>query len=210
MAALSGAKIGAIGLYMGRNCSAFFCRTRQFAKVGIVGTNHVAHLTATHGEPYPRAKPWPYKTRGYNIFYELFDKTTKRLNDNSKVIVVEGNMALNKHKLAEDLAREFDLLYVPAPKFDDIFILPWSGFDIRELDEQLPKAAQAWDLKRFYTDPNAKRSRVGLSQVFFYADKVFTYAKAVHHMLSTGSMPSCNTCSSSSLLRIMRDNGDKL
>ena len=37
-----------------------------------------------------RPKPWNYERLGYNLFWQHFDGTTKRFNDNTKIIVVEG------------------------------------------------------------------------------------------------------------------------
>jgi hypothetical protein len=38
----------------------------------------------------PRLKPWPYETLGFGYFFHLIDGTTKRFNDNTKMVVVEG------------------------------------------------------------------------------------------------------------------------
>jgi hypothetical protein len=38
----------------------------------------------------PRLKPWPYETIGFNYLFHLIDGTTKRFNDNSKMVVVDG------------------------------------------------------------------------------------------------------------------------
>ncbi|KAJ8935970.1 hypothetical protein NQ318_014861, partial [Aromia moschata] len=64
----------------------------------------------------PKPKPWPYQEKGYT-FLNYFDKTTSRLDENSKILVVEGPVASGKSKLAKQVAAELDMLlsqYVDA------------------------------------------------------------------------------------------------
>ena len=42
------------------------------------------------GQLEERRKPWDYKKYGYNYFFQMTEGTTKRFNDNTKIIVVEG------------------------------------------------------------------------------------------------------------------------
>lgn len=63
----------------------------------------------------PKPAPFPYKEKNYNFFRALFDPTTSRLDDNSKIIVVEGLPTAGKGALAKRLADELDMLYIPSP-----------------------------------------------------------------------------------------------
>ena len=58
----------------------------------------------------PKPKPFPYKEKRYNFFRALFDPTPDRLDENSKLIVVEGPPAAGKGKLAKELAQELEMV----------------------------------------------------------------------------------------------------
>lgn len=66
-----------------------------------------------HSEPKPA--PFPYKEKRYNFFRALFDPTPSRLDDNSKLVVIEGPPAAGKGVLAKELANELGMAYFPAP-----------------------------------------------------------------------------------------------
>ena len=48
----------------------------------------------TSGNLPQKSKPWDYKRWGFEYINAIFDGTTKRFNENSKVVVVEGPPAL--------------------------------------------------------------------------------------------------------------------
>lgn len=48
-------------------------------------------------EDYP--EPWDYKNKGYNYGHAAVDKTKAHFHQNSKLIVVEGNIGSGKVKL---------------------------------------------------------------------------------------------------------------
>lgn len=77
----------------------------------------ISSKTMRHRLPSSSLKPapFPYKEKNYNFFRALFDPTTSRLDDNSKIIVVEGLPTAGKGALAKRLANELDMLYIPSP-----------------------------------------------------------------------------------------------
>ncbi len=175
------ARMSGIGTLLGKQAHPL-----NGSKMAAVAPIQVATLKATWGEKYPYLPPYPYETKKYNLIREFLDNTSKRLNENSKIIVVEGNVACGKNDFAKRLAKSFDLMYVEPIMDDDCFILQENGFDVRDLNELLPKSAQFYDLQKFYSDPNPKSGVVGRLQLIWYKEKYEIYCKALQHMLSTG------------------------
>lgn len=66
--------------------------------------------------------------------------------------MVEGPIASGKTEFAKKLANELDMYYLPQASMDDVYINEY-GFDMRELDNQLPPGAQSFDEKKFVNDP---------------------------------------------------------
>merc|ERR1711976_925908 len=73
----------------------------------------VATLIPTHGEKFPYPEPWDYKKKPYTFWSQFTDRTRKRFNPNTKMIVVEGGPAVGKNEFAKRLAKNFDMLFVP-------------------------------------------------------------------------------------------------
>ena len=46
------------------------------------------------GELEERPPPWNWKRYGFNYWHMLIDGTTKRFNDNTKIIVVDGQTVI--------------------------------------------------------------------------------------------------------------------
>jgi len=135
-------------------------------------------------QPNPdKPKPWPYKEKGYNTFHYWFDKTKKRLDENSRMVVVEGPVAAGKSELAEAIAKELDFLYFPMATLDLLYINPY-GYDMRQLDDRLPRTMRSFDEKRFIREPN--HDDVITYQLHQYFVKYSLYIDAVAHILNTG------------------------
>lgn len=145
----------------------------------------VAYLQAMHGEKYPYLKAWPYETKRFTVWNEYFDYSVDRLNEQSKVIVVEGNVGSGKNDFARRLAWNFDMKYVPGVTDDDIFTIP-NGFDMRSLDYMLPETAQNYTVKSFVQDPHPETGAPGNLQMLYYMKRYHAYARALLHCLSTG------------------------
>jgi NADH dehydrogenase (ubiquinone) 1 alpha subcomplex subunit 10 len=152
---------------------------------GIIKTQ-VATLKATHGEKYPYAEPYPYWKKSFNLKAAWFDKTANRLNENSKVIVVEGNVGVGKKEFAKRLAREFDLKYFGPTLDSRCFTGNDYGFDVRKLDHLLPEGARSYDLQKFLADKHPEKGTVGRLLLTWYEMKFFDYTDAIKHVLNTG------------------------
>lgn len=80
---------------------------------------------------------------------------------------MEGPIAAGKTEFAKKLAKELDMHYIPQASMDDIYINDY-GFDLRELDAQLPPGARSIDEKKFVNDPkntNAAALQLNLYQL---------------------------------------------
>lgn len=126
-------------------------------------------------EQTKRPAPYDYINKDYTFWEALFDKTTKRFDENSKVIwiniyidirlteqilceiikviVVEGPVASGKSKFAQELANDLDMLYIPEANLDLLYINPY-GYDMRQLDDQLPASCKSFDVNNFLCNPN--------------------------------------------------------
>lgn len=145
-----------------------------------------ATMKATFGEKYPYPKPFPYEKRNYGFLDELWEDTRKRFNENSKVIVVEGNVGVGKNDFARRVAQNFDLKYIPGVTEDDIFVYP-NKFDLRSTDICLPEEAQCYTNAKLFNDPNPQRGKAVLLQYQYYCRRYIHYFnKALLHLLSTG------------------------
>lgn len=146
----------------------------------------VANLTATYGEKFPYPEPFPYEKKRYNALTVLAEETTSRFNDNTKIIVVEGNMAVGKTDFARRLAKEFDLKFFPPTPERNCFLEKEYRFDMRTLDQFLPPTARSYDLQKFYSDKHPENGLAGRLQLKWYEERFYDYLAAMKHLLSTG------------------------
>lgn len=154
----------------------------------ILGTGRiqVATLRTTYGEKFPYPDPWPYKEKKLTWLRELMDcQSLDRLNENSKIIIVEGNIAVGKNDFAKRLANCFDLLYVPSVHDDAVF--QHYGHDQRLLDPFVSDDAKCYDIERFLSDPNPELGKVARLQLEYLRSQYIAYADACYHLFSTGN-----------------------
>ncbi|XP_046543210.1 LOW QUALITY PROTEIN: NADH dehydrogenase [ubiquinone] 1 alpha subcomplex subunit 10, mitochondrial-like [Haliotis rubra] len=153
------------------------------------GAVQVANLTSSqsHGNEIQRAKPWPYETRRYNQYWQFIDHTRKRFNDNSKVIVVDGNVATGKSEFAKKLATEFDMKYFPrSPRQQDIFVR--FRVDYRDPERAPATGARSLDIATFHMQnvhPTTLKT-IGRTQLAIYRHRFLNYVNALEHLLNTG------------------------
>ena len=58
----------------------------------------------------PKPDPYPYLEKKFRYFTQLTDRTTPRLDENSKLIAVEGAHCIGKTDFAKELAEEFEMV----------------------------------------------------------------------------------------------------
>lgn len=105
------------------------------------------------------------------------------MNGNSKVICVEGPIAVGKTKLAKEIAAEMGMLYVPEASMDNHYINPY-GWDMRRLDTILPDEVKSYDIANFCANP--RHLNAGAFQLRMYIIRYEQYIDALAHLFSTG------------------------
>ncbi|KAF2367700.1 Deoxynucleoside kinase domain [Trinorchestia longiramus] len=132
---------------------------------------------------YSRPAPFPYKKKTYNIWRALFDDTTQRFDENSKIVVIDGPPTGNKTKFAKQIAEELDMHYIPAPSMDAIYVNKY-GFDRRTLNKEVPLVFRSVDIEDFLRRPN--HSKTTLLQFYLMHIRFAQYQDAISHLLNTG------------------------
>ncbi|MCL4123425.1 UNVERIFIED_CONTAM: hypothetical protein GTU68_008512 [Idotea baltica] len=138
---------------------------------------------ALRDHDYKRPPPFDYKNSTYGVTAALFDKTTWRFDENSKIIVVDGPVASGKSKVAQHIASEFDMLYIPQVNMDRVYVNSY-GFDMRTLNHRLPKKVQSFEPKDFHLNP--KDNRATNMEMELFRIRLGQYLDALTHLLCTG------------------------
>lgn len=113
----------------------------------------------------------------------MWDDTLPRFNDNTKLIVVEGPPASGKTEVAKALAEDFDMLHFPEVTMDLHYINPY-GYDMRQLDPELPDSMKSFDHKNFCKTPS--HLNAANFQMLMYHYRYSQYIDALTHILNTG------------------------
>lgn len=149
----------------------------------------IANLRSAVGykDKIEREKGFDYDLKPYGLMESAVDSTYKRMNENSKVIVVDGNIATNKTEFAKQVAKEFDLKYIPEPTEEEIFFCPSYNADARSFNEILPENLKIIDLPTFYKSKNPEKLGIARTQTGCYLiSRVYQYCQALNHVLNTG------------------------
>jgi len=158
------------------------------ATVNMLGP--VANLTNYPGNEAPRYKPWPYEKYGFRFWHMPFDRFDWRYDDNTKIIVIDGNIATGKTNIGKQIAEHFDMLYVPDVSDEEMFWWETSHtFDAREHDHLLPMEARSVDFQTFYSQkgfPTVLKN-FPRTQYMLFRYKMMKYCQLVMaHVLNTG------------------------
>lgn len=159
--------------------------TKALLSVNVPAVSQSCNITGKsfRGKPLVRPKPWDYVNKSYNVWHSMYDKTTWRMDENSKIIVVEGPIAAGKSDFAKGLADELEMLFIPEPTMDRHYINSY-GFDFRSLNDQLPPGARSVENKDFLTNPN--NPLIANFQFQMMIHRFSDYIDALAHVLSTG------------------------
>lgn len=133
--------------------------------------------------------PFPYETEKFTWFDANFaDRTLHRLDENSKLIVVEGAHAVGKTEAAKALAEEFGMIYIPPASMEDVYIHPWYGTDFRKWTHLYPDYYKCFDDKDFFRNPKGGAHPATCDHYFhqLYRIKMQKQIHAIRHILNTG------------------------
>lgn len=127
---------------------------------------------------------FPYEKIPYNYLTFLYDPYTwPKMNENSKIIIIEGNVGSGKGELGRKLAEELGMKFMGQPELDEIYINSY-GFDYRALNPFLPEHLRICDLDMFHEQPD--RHSVIHMQNYFQQMRAYQYLNALSHLLNTG------------------------
>ncbi|XP_011554003.3 NADH dehydrogenase [ubiquinone] 1 alpha subcomplex subunit 10, mitochondrial [Plutella xylostella] len=131
----------------------------------------------------PKPAPFDYVNKDYGMIRSWFDRTTHRLDENSKVVVVEGPVAAGKTEFARALAADLGMKHFPEATMDYHYIRP-NGYDLRKFDDQIPEDTRSYDHVNFNCDPMHRNA--GAFQIMMYEARYAQYIDALAHLLNTG------------------------
>uniref|UniRef100_A0A915B7T7 NADH dehydrogenase [ubiquinone] 1 alpha subcomplex subunit 10, mitochondrial n=3 Tax=Parascaris univalens TaxID=6257 RepID=A0A915B7T7_PARUN len=143
----------------------------------------IVHKSLLHLDPEKYPEPWPYKEKGFNFWHAVIDRTQSRFHQNSKLIVVEGNVGSGKTSTARELADQLGFYFMPEFKMEDILIDRYNN-DMRKFYHLFPKRFRIPDMEMFYKDPMSDMSAVMRDRIFNC--RFDQYLNAVAHILNTG------------------------
>ncbi|KFV50654.1 hypothetical protein N341_07363, partial [Tyto alba] len=114
------------------------------------------------------------------LAYMLGERTTKKLNEYSKIFTVEGNLSSGKGKLAQQIAEKLGMKYFPEADIHYIDRISGDG-------TLLPEKFNGFcNLERFYNDPKCPDGHSYRLQAWLFGNRVLQYADALEHLLTTG------------------------
>lgn len=133
--------------------------------------------------PPPKPAPFDYENKDYSYFRSLIDRTTHRFDENSKVVVVEGPVAVGKTQFAAALAEDLGMKHFPEANMDIHYKRP-NGCDLRMFDDQVPEDTRTFDHVNFNLTPTHRLA--GNFQLMMYIARYSQYIDALTHLLNTG------------------------
>jgi NADH dehydrogenase (ubiquinone) 1 alpha subcomplex subunit 10 len=128
-------------------------------------------------------EPWPYKEKGFTRIDAIFDRTQARFNENSKLIVVEGNLGSGKSKVAKEIADTLGFHYIPDFRIEELVVDRY-GIDLRDYYHLFPKSFRIPTYDMFYKNP-ADDNTARMSERCFVS-RFDQYLNALAHILNTG------------------------
>lgn len=163
--------------------------TRLFGILSSRGVPQLSQRTIVSKalrEVKEKPAPYPYEEKPFRYFNQLTDRTLPRMDENSKLICVEGAPGIGKTELAKKLADEFEMLYMPPVSHEDIYTGPY-GVDYRKWDHLYPDFFKCFGEKDFIKNPLG--SCEGASDRYHgrvLKMKWLNQLKAERHILNTG------------------------
>lgn len=133
--------------------------------------------------------PFDYMGQFFTLPRSFMDPTPPKFNENSKIIVVEGNIGSGKSYLASKLAEHFGLVYIPDPTEDDIYIFRKMNppFDLRSHNALLRPSAKYYTCEMFWNQPDLiTKGKPLYLQFQFYVRRFWNYLRGMCTLFNTG------------------------
>lgn len=132
--------------------------------------------------PPPKPLPFDYVNKDYTWLRSLTDRTTKRMDDNSKVVIVEGPCATGKTDFARSLADDLGMKHYPEATMDIHYCR--QGEDLRQFNSLIPEDTRTFDHVDFNLHPTHRLA--GNFQIMMYIARYSQYIDALTHLFNTG------------------------
>lgn len=164
------------------------CTKSQLLTAALPSCTQVANLRSVN-DPFPLPpRPKPFTGSSYNTLWQLFDSPIPRMNENSIVVLVEGNLGTGKKALAKKLAEEFDLKYIEDIDFDFMYTnVRYKDFNLREVNQYgfdrilYNGLSEFWATEKLEDNPLIMRSQFDAFHL-----RWLKYRKALQHIFNTG------------------------
>jgi len=134
----------------------------------------------------PQSQIFPHETKDFTWWRELFDRTTTKMDSNSRIIVVDGAHAIGKTDVAKQLAEEFDMKFMPYKRMSDYYI-NYYGEDMNDYSVYFPDIFKPYDERDFSRNPTGPIEGCGdRYHLNVWLEKVNHYVYALKHLYNTG------------------------
>ena len=129
--------------------------------------------------------PFPWYKQELSWMRAAFSSMLRRFDENSKIIIVEGNVASGISKFAKELADELGFVHIPQASMDMEY-KNYYGYDRRDYNHLLSEKnpCRTYDIADYNRDPEHRNAIV--LQLIMYRLKFFLYCDALTHLLNTG------------------------
>merc|ERR1712111_94893 len=123
---------------------------------------------------------------GFSLWAMVTDRCTTKIDENSRIILVDGAHAIGKTDLAKQLAEEFDMKVMPYPRMSDFYI-NYYGDDMNDYSVYMPDMMKPYDERDFSRNPTGPVEGCGDRYHFnVWLEKFNHYVYALKHLYSTG------------------------
>jgi len=138
---------------------------------------------------YKRPAPFPYWEKDYTLWRSLFDDTTQRFDENTKIIVIDGPPTGNKEAFGRYLAERLDMKYMPDADLD-MFYVDQFGVDLRVLNPDVDPTVRTLDIHQWLQRPN--NPLTAQMQWYLMASRFLRYFETHQHVFNTGQGVVCH------------------
>ncbi|CAG0882257.1 unnamed protein product [Cyprideis torosa] len=139
----------------------------------------------------PRKPPFPWREKPLQFYHRMWETTADRLDENSKLISIDGPPCAGKTELGKLLADEFDMVFVPQADLD-MWYINEVGFDNRTFDPYIPESERSFCLKDWHQNPSDWK--LTSMQLKFFRIRYHQQIDSLAHIFNTGQGVVMNRC----------------
>jgi len=162
----------------------------QIKNLFLIQSNNICHKNDLDPEVTKlRYPPFPYKEKNLNIFHKYFRlegfmPTIGKFTENTKVVVVEGNIGSGKEAIAKKLADDLGMKFIPDVTPELEYKSDIDGFDWRNLNKHLHEDVWYPDFKTVLETKNPYQAAAW--EMLLLKTRTYIYLTALTHLMNTG------------------------